>query len=48
MLTSDLFPIGIPNRDDLVNNIEQVLKFINSELETPLAFFAMVQEDRER
>ncbi len=30
--------------NDLVNYIEQMLKFSNSELETPLAFFAIVCE----
>ncbi len=39
MLMPDLLLIGISNREDLVNNIKQVLKFSNSELETPLAFF---------
>ncbi len=39
MLMPDLLPIGIPNRADLIDNIEQVLKFSNSELETSLAFF---------
>jgi hypothetical protein len=44
----DLLPIMIPTRGNLVDNIKQVLKFSKCELETPLAFFAMVQEDRER
>jgi hypothetical protein len=48
MLMPDLLPIRITNRDDLINNIKQVLKFSNSKLETPLAFFAMVRDDRER
>ncbi len=48
MLIPDLLPIGITNRGNLIDNIEQVLKFSNSELETPHAFFAMVQDDRER
>jgi hypothetical protein len=48
MLMSDLLLIRIPNGEDLVNDIKQVLKLSNSKLETPLAFFAMVQDDRER
>ncbi len=39
MLMPDLLPIWITNRDNLVNNIKQMLQFSNSELETPLAFF---------
>ncbi len=37
----DLLPIQIPNWDDLVNDIKQMLKlkFSISELENPLAFF---------
>ncbi len=39
MLMPDLLPIRIPKRDNVVNNIKQVLKFSNSELETSLALF---------
>ncbi len=39
ILMPDLLPIWITNRDDLGDNIKQVLEFSNSELETPLAFF---------
>jgi len=39
MLMPDLLPIRITYKDDLVDNIKQVLKFSNSELETPFAFF---------
>jgi hypothetical protein len=38
MLMPDLLPIWITNGDDLVDNIEKVLKFSYSELETSLAF----------
>ncbi len=49
MLLPDLLPIWITNRDNVVNDIEHVLKFSNSELETPFAFFVMVRDDdRER
>ncbi len=48
MLLPDLLPVWITNGDDVVNDIKHVLKFRNSELETPLAFFAMVRDDRER
>ncbi len=47
MLLPDLLPILITNGDNVINDIKHVLKFSNSELETPLAFFAMVGDDRE-
>ncbi len=46
MLLPDLLPIWITNGDNVVDDIEHVLKFSNSELETPLAFF--VRDDRQR
>ncbi len=49
MLLPDLLPIWITNGDNVVNDIKHVLKFCNTELETPLAFFAMVRDNgRER
>ena len=49
MLLSDLLPIWITNGDDFVDDIKHVLKFSNTELKTPLVFFAMVRDNnRER
>ncbi len=49
MLLPDLLPIWITDGDNVIDDIKHVLKFSNSELETPLAFFAMVRDDdRER
>ncbi len=49
MLLPDLLPVWITNGDNVVNDIKHVLKFSNTELKTPLAFFAMVRDDdRER
>ncbi len=45
MLLPDLLPVWITNGDDVVDDIVHVLKFSNSELETPLAFFAMFERE---
>ncbi len=45
MLLPDLLPIWITDWDDVVDDIKHVLKFSNSELETPCAFFSMVRDD---